>query len=569
MENQRLLLYFTLFFVVYLLWAQWQMDYGPKPVPQQVTTSAEAPGASTSAPAKDHLPAAEIPDQPHQPVQARVAEETGQRIHVTTDLLDVEIDTRGGDIRKMVLLDYAKTADKPDVKLALMEDNDDNYFIAQSGLVSSDADSAPTHNALYTADKDSYTLQPGSDVVEVSLHWQNKDGARVTKLFRFHRGEYVIDVEHVIEAGDKDWSGSPYMQLVRTPPDNGSNKTFTRTYTGGVVYNDVIKYEKVSFDDIAKEDLKDRLGIDACLNTNPKSKGCDLQDGWLAMTQHYFLAAWLPDPGAVNHYYDRKPSNGDRYILGARSPVVKVAAGSTATVKSRFIAGPKLQDRLAKVAPGLELTVDYGILTILAKPLFWLLEFFHGIFGNWGWAIIFLTITVKSVFYKLSEMSYRSMARMRKVAPRMKQMKEQYGDDRQAMSKAMMELYKREKINPLGGCLPIVVQMPVFISLYWVLLESVEMRYAPFILWIHNLSGMDPYFILPVIMGISMWAQQKLNPAPVDPVQQKVFQFMPLVFTFMFAFFPSGLVLYWVVNNILSISQQYIITRNIEKGNAK
>ncbi len=287
------------------------------------------------------------------------------------------------------------------------------------------------------------------------------------------------------------------------------------------------------------------------------------------MIQHYFLAAWLPDTGPDNHYYSRNPSNSDRYILGARSPVVKVAAGSSATVKSRFIAGPKLQDRLEKVAPGLELTVDYGILTILAKPLFWLLEFFHGFFGNWGWAIIFLTITVKSVFYKLSEMSYRSMARMRKVAPRMKQMKEQYGDDRQAMSKAMMELYKREKINPLGGCFPILVQMPVFIALYWVLLESVEMRYAPFILWIHNLSGMDPYFILPVIMGISMWVQQKLNPAPVDPVQQKVFQFMPLVFTFMFAFFPSGLVLYWVVNNILSITQQYIITRNIEKGNAK
>jgi len=565
MENQRLLLYFTLFFVVYLLWAQWQQDYGPAPASQQAATVAESPSASSAK----ELPAADIPARVRQPEQVRVQEQTGQRIHVTTDLLDVEIDTRGGDIRKLVLLDYAETADKPDLKLALLADSENNYFIAQSGLVSSDTDSAPTHNALYSADQSSYTLEPGSDQLEVALHWQGKDGARVTKVFRFHRGAYVIDVEHVIDAGDRDWSGSPYMQLVRTPPDKDSNKTFTRTYTGGVVYNDVIKYEKVSFDEIAKADLKDRLGVDACLNQNTASKGCDLQDGWLAMTQHYFLAAWLPDTGEVNHFYSRNPSGTDRYILGARSPMLKVAAGSSATVKSRFIAGPKLQDLLEKVAPGLELTVDYGVLTILAKPLFWLLEFFHGIFGNWGWAIIFLTITVKSVFYKLSEMSYRSMARMRKVAPRMKQMKEQYGDDRQAMSKAMMELYKREKINPLGGCFPILVQMPVFIALYWVLLESVEMRYAPFILWIHNLSGMDPYFILPVIMGISMWVQQKLNPAPVDPVQQKVFQFMPLVFTFMFAFFPSGLVLYWVVNNILSITQQWLITRSIEKGNAK
>jgi YidC/Oxa1 family membrane protein insertase len=565
MENQRLLLYFTLFFVVYLLWAQWQTDYGPKP--KQTVTQVESSSVSAAAPTKD-LPAADIPSQSGQIEQA-LPQEAGQRIHVTTDLLDVDIDTRGGDIRKIVLLDYAKTADKPDVKLALLTDDDNDFFIAQSGLVSSDAESAPTHNALYTAEKDSYRLQPGSDVIEVALHWQSKDGTRVTKLYRFHRGQYVVDVEHVIEAGNKDWSGSPYMQLVRTPPDKGSKQTFTRTYTGGVVYNNVIKYEKVSFDEIAKSDLKDRIGVDACLNEDTKSKGCDLQDGWLAMTQHYFLAAWLPDTGEINHYYSRKPSNSDRYILGTRAPVVKVAAGSSATVKSRFIAGPKLQDLLEKVAPGLELTVDYGVLTILAKPLFWLLEFFHGIFGNWGWAIIFLTITVKSIFFKLSEMSYRSMARMRKVAPRMKQMKEQYGDDRAAMSKAMMELYKREKINPLGGCFPILVQMPVFIALYWVLLESVEMRYAPFILWIQNLSGMDPYFILPVIMGISMWAQQKLNPAPVDPVQQKVFQFMPLVFTFMFAFFPSGLVLYWVVNNILSITQQWIITRSIEKGNAK
>jgi YidC/Oxa1 family membrane protein insertase len=290
-----------------------------------------------------------------------------------------------------------------------------------------------------------------------------------------------------------------------------------------------------------------------------------LTGGWLAMMQHYFLAAWIPESGLNNLFYSKNPANTYKYILGTRSPAQKISADETAIFNTRLVVGPKLQNQLEQIAPGLELTVDYGVLTIIAKPLFWLLDIFHGWFGNWGWAIIFLTITVKAIFYKLSEMSYRSMAKMRKVAPRIKQMKERYGDDRQAMSKAMMDMYKREKINPMGGCFPILVQMPVFIALYWVLLESVEMRHAPFILWIDNLSARDPYFILPVIMGVSMWVQQKLNPAPVDPVQQKIFQYMPFVFTVMFAFFPSGLVLYWVVNNILSIAQQYVITRRIEK----
>jgi YidC/Oxa1 family membrane protein insertase len=354
------------------------------------------------------------------------------------------------------------------------------------------------------------------------------------------------------------------MQLVRTPPADEEGNAFIYTYTGGVIFNNDIKYEKIDFDDIAEQDLKSNIG-DGCLNINDASKGCDLKDGWLAMIQHYFLAAWIPESGNSNHYYSRQPSRTLNYILGTRSPATKIPAGETALLNSRLVIGPKLQKQLELVEPGLELTVDYGILTILAKPLFWLLDIFHGWFGNWGWAIIFLTITVKAIFFKLSEMSYRSMAKMRKVTPRIKQMKERYGDDRQAMSKAMMDMYKREKINPMGGCFPILVQMPVFIALYWVLLESVEMRHAPFILWIDNLSAMDPYFILPVIMGVSMWVQQKLNPAPVDPVQQKIFQYMPFVFTVMFAFFPSGLVLYWVVNNILSIAQQYVITRRIEK----
>jgi YidC/Oxa1 family membrane protein insertase len=566
MQNQRLLLYFTLFFIVYLLWAEWQMDYGPKPAIQPesaaVTTDQQtAPDITTP----DAVPeAASVPGETVLVADTQEAATDSQRIRVITDVLDVEIDTRGGDIRRAILRNYAKTADNPEEKLVLMTDDARNYFIAQSGLVSVNKNTAPTHNAIYSAQQTSYRLAEGEDEIQVPLTWKGNDGVKVEKIYTLRRGDYVINTQHKVTAGSEDWSGSQYMQLVRTPPADEEGNAFIYTYTGGVIFNNDIKYEKIDFDDIAEQDLKSNIG-DGCLNINDASKGCDLKDGWLAMIQHYFLAAWIPESGNSNHYYSRQPSRTLNYILGTRSPATKIPAGETALLNSRLVIGPKLQKQLELVEPGLELTVDYGILTILAKPLFWLLDIFHGWFGNWGWAIIFLTITVKAIFFKLSEMSYRSMAKMRKVTPRIKQMKERYGDDRQAMSKAMMDMYKREKINPMGGCFPILVQMPVFIALYWVLLESVEMRHAPFILWIDNLSAMDPYFILPVIMGVSMWVQQKLNPAPVDPVQQKIFQYMPFVFTVMFAFFPSGLVLYWVVNNILSIAQQYVITRRIEK----
>ena len=558
MENQRLLLYFTLFFVAYLLWAEWQMDYGPKPEPA-VTETVQSQQEVTEVPA-----AAATPDDTVTAESSIQPSSTGERIKVITDVLDVEIDTTGGDIRKVVLRNYSRTHENPEEKLVFLTDAARNFFVAQSGLVSVNAATAPTHNALYKAEKNDYRLAEGVNEIKVPLHWTAENGVRVTKIFTFHRSNYVVDVEHVVEAGDQDWSGSQYMQLVRTPPTEEDKSAFIYTYTGGVVFNNDIKYEKIDFEDIAEQNLQSTIG-DGCLNLGNNQKGCELTGGWLAMIQHYFVAAWIPDSAVNNLYYSKNPSNTTKYILGTRSPAQKISAGETASFNTRLVAGPKLQNQLEQIAPGLELTVDYGVLTIIAKPLFWLLDIFHGWFGNWGWAIIFLTITVKAIFYKLSEMSYRSMAKMRKVAPRIKQMKERYGDDRQAMSKAMMDMYKREKINPMGGCFPILVQMPVFIALYWVLLESVEMRHAPFVLWIDNLSARDPYFILPVIMGASMWVQQKLNPAPVDPVQQKIFQYMPFVFTVMFAFFPAGLVLYWVVNNILSIAQQWYITRRIEK----
>ncbi|NNJ97145.1 MAG: membrane protein insertase YidC [Gammaproteobacteria bacterium] len=562
MENQRLLLYFTLFFIVYLLWAEWQMDYGPKP---------ETAPRDTARPVQQQQEVSDVPDAAATPVEAAIDESSIQeqpgrrRIRVLTDVLDIEIDTKGGDIIKAVLRDYSKKADNPEQKLVLLTDGDYNFFVAQSGLVSVNKGTAPTHNAVYSVENDRYRLSEGVDEIKIPLTWNGENGVQVSKVYTFRRNDYVIDLEHVVNAGDEEWSGSQYMQLVRVPPSEDDKSAFIYTYTGGVVYNDEIKYEKIDFEDIAEQNLLASIG-DGCLNLSGKQKGCELTGGWLAMIQHYFLAAWIPESGVNNLFYTRNPSGTSKYILGTRSPAQKIAAQESGSFNTRLVIGPKLQNQLEDIAPGLELTVDYGVLTIIAKPLFWLLDIFHGWFGNWGWAIIFLTITVKAVFYKLSEMSYRSMAKMRKVAPRIKQMKERFGDDRQAMSKAMMDMYKREKINPMGGCFPILVQMPVFIALYWVLLESVEMRHAPFILWIDNLSARDPYFILPIIMGVSMWIQQKLNPAPVDPVQQKIFQYMPFVFTAMFAFFPSGLVLYWVVNNILSIAQQYVITKRIEKA---
>ena len=546
--NQRILLYFTLFFIIYMIWAQWQVDYGPKPEP---VVASQTNLNSENKLSLEDIPQAATSENAEQPVSPVVkdVDTSSERIKVVTDVLEVEIDTKGGDIRRVVLRDYSVTAKNPEEKLVLMTDENINYQVAQSGLVSVNKDSAPSHNAIYRSEQNVYRLAEGEDVIEVPLYWENDSGVTVKKVLTFKRNNYVIDVNYTIAAGDKKWSGSDYMQITRSQPVDTNSNAFIHTYTGGVVYNEEIKYEKYDFDDIAETNLNYQL-----------------KDGWLAMIQHYFLAAWVPETGKDNLYFSRYNRNKDHYTMGTRTSAITIDAGQTGEISSQFVVGPKLQYKLEAIAPGLDLTVDYGILTIFAKPLFWLLNAFHELFGNWGWAIIFLTITVKAVFYKLSEMSYKSMAKMRKVAPRIQKMKEQFGDDRQAMSKAMMEMYKREKINPMGGCFPILVQMPVFISLYWVLLESVEMRHAPFMLWLTNLTDKDPYFVLPVLMGISMFIQQKLNPAPIDPMQQKIFQIMPFAFTIMFAFFPSGLVLYWVVNNILSIAQQYVITKRIENA---
>ncbi len=540
MENQRTILYIAFFFTLFLLYQEWQKDYGPKPIVSETEQPADRQSVEAMAEIAA-LPAADVPvntshDMPVATEQPLVRES----VRVVTDVLDLKIDTQGGTVYQLDLRKYQKSADEMDQPFRLFSAQESSFHTAQSGLVSSTS-VAPNHKDIYQVQKTEYRLEEGQDELKVELIWQ-KEGVKVAKIFTFKRDSYVIDVKHVVHADQ--WSGSEYRQLVRSYQANQS--MMIPTYVGGVVFNDEIKYEKLDFEDIAEQSFKS-----------------DMKGGWIAMIEHYFLSSWVPDQQQSNFTYTSHPTS-NRYILGMRSPALTATVDQPAEFLSQLVVGPKLQDRLEEIAPGLELTVDYGVLTILSKPLFWLLKFFHEMFDNWGWAIIFLTITVKLIFYKLSEAGYRSMAKMRKITPRLQTLKERYGDDRQRMSAEMMKLYKEEKINPLGGCLPILIQIPVFIALYWVLLESVEMRNAPFALWIQNLSVQDPYYILPILMGASMYIQQKLNPAPVDPVQQKIFQYMPVVFTLFFLWFPAGLVLYWVVNNVLSIAQQWVITRRIE-----
>ena len=550
MDNQRLLLFVALSFVVLLLWQAWMKDYGPPPQSRSAPAVTEQP-ATAAAPGEDLPQAGVEPANREGAVPEEITLNTGQQVRVTTDTLGVVIDTLGGDLRHADLLTYPVSTEPGSPPFQLLNDTMPDLFVVQSGLRTPDG-AEPTHHAEYRAEQQHYQLENDADTLQVPLHWSSPEGVEVTKRYTFHRGSYVVDLDYEVKNNSPaDWHGREYRQLQRSPMAASSQSKFIHTYTGAVLYSPEDKYQKISFDDM-EESALDRT----------------ITDGWAAMIQHYFVVALIPERGQEERYYT-KTLSGPRYVIGMISPQETVPAGGSAGFHTRLYVGPKLQDHLAEVAPGLELTVDYGLLTVLAQPIFWLLKTIHKAIGNWGWSIVLLTMLIKLAFYKLSETSYRSMANMRKLAPRLQSLKERYGDDRQRLNQAMMELYKKEKINPLGGCLPIVVQIPVFIALYWVLLESVEMRQAPFMLWINNLSAPDPYYVLPLLMGATMLVQQKLNPAPLDPIQAKVMMALPIVFTVFFAFFPSGLVLYWVVNNTLSIAQQYVITRRIERGAKK
>ncbi len=556
MDNIRLVLLFSLAFVVLLIYQAWMEDYGKARIKEPAVAVVEQKAAMQGTNTSEGVP--ELSLNRATPIAKTLDSNASAElsrdavIEVETDLFYAMISTRGGTLSHLTLRKYALSPEEEDRDFQLLKSDTPNLYLAQSGILSTDKDSSPNHNAVFTAENTKYTLGEADDEISVALNWTDNEGVVVTKTFIFHRDSYVVDLIQRVENGsDSEWIARGYTQFQRSAYTDPNESSFIYTYTGTAIYSPDKKYEKITFEDIAEQKLER-----------------EVTGGWVAMLQHYFVGAWIPPKDEVHTYYSNY-LNGPRYIIGTYSPVARISANSDYELKSTLYIGPKLQNVLATVAQGLDLTVDYGWLTILAQPIFWLLNKLHSMVGNWGVAIILLTILIKLAFYKLSETSYKSMANMRRMTPRLQALKDRYGDDKERLNKAMMEMYKKEKINPLGGCLPIVVQIPVFIALYWVLLESVEMRQAPFALWLDNLSAPDPYFILPLLMGASMFIQQKLNPAPVDPLQAKMMMSLPLVFTIFFAFFPSGLVLYWTVNNMLSIAQQWHITKNIEKAAAK
>jgi len=559
MDNIRFVLVMAMLMISYMLWESWQIDYGPKP--QAIVSDKPVVTGGNEAVATNSPSAPNTDSRTGNSIAAAVPTDT--IITVKTDVFAVEIDTNGGTLRNLDLLKYPHekentVVDKayelvglqaPEKNLSpirLFDSSPEHLFLAQSGLVSSDNSvAAPDHHATFSAERTSYVLQEGEDQLSIPLTWSDAQGLRVTKIFTFKRGSYTIDLEQKVQnQSTRPWVGREYDQLLRIEHSDKSNNNFIRTYSGGVVYTDKEKFKKIKY-----EDMGDKLDITA-------------QGGWSGMIQHYFASAWIPPADQENHYYT-KELNDSKYVIGSYSPDTTVAVNGEGVFKSRLFAGPKIQPVLEATAPGLELTVDYSWLTVIAKPIYWLLNKIHGFVDNWGLAILGVTFIIKALFFKLSKASYQSMAKMRKIQPRLKELQERYADDRQKFNSEMMAMYKREKVNPLGGCLPIMVQIPVFISLYWVLIETVELRQADFFLWIQDLSAQDPFYLLPILYGITMKIQQGLNPAPIDPLQAKVMKLFPVIFTVFFLFFPSGLVLYWICNNSLSIIQQWYITKNI------
>ena len=539
MDSKRLILFIVFSFSVLMLWDAWQKQQHPVP----------APGLTQGKSEQAQTPKPTVRLTGVHPKDAGGPLQKGDKIRVQTDFLIAEIDRLGGDFRRIELLKHHDTRDKGK-NFVLLEDDPKHIYIAQSGLIGNDL---PTHKSLFSATATQYKLAEGANDLQVKLTWLGANGVKVDKIFTFHKSSYVVDVSYEItNGGVNQLEPHAYYQLVRNSQSPLGDPKFISTYTGPAVYTDTEKFQKIPFSDIAKDKA-----------SYPKQSN----DGWVAMIQHYFLSAWLPANNQPREYYAKKLGE-DLYDVGVILPVGAVAPGEVKRISVPFYAGPQEQSHLSKVAPGLDLVVDYGVLTVLSAPLFWVLALIHKAVQNWGVAIILLTVLIKLAFFPLSAKSYRSMAQMRVLGPKLQKLKEQFGDDRQRLHQAMMELYKTEKVNPLGGCLPIVVQIPVFIALYWALLNSVEMRQAPFMLWINDLSAPDPFYILPIVMGITMLIQTKLNPTPPDPIQAKVMMIMPIAFSVFFFFFPAGLVLYWVVNNVLSISQQWYITHSVEQAKA-
>jgi YidC/Oxa1 family membrane protein insertase len=549
MEYYRIALATLLLLTSFLMWETWQRDHARKGTPAAAEARRDMPSTADAKDlpqTADGKPAAETAAAPLTEEEAALTK-SGPLVRVRTDVFDIDISPMGGDIVGARLLNYPVSINTPQQPFALMDHTANLWYVTQGGWLS--GQEAPTHHSEYQVEKTSYALTDGENSLEVRLTWTSATGLSIAKIYAFQRGSYVIDLRYEVENGSTaSWSGRVYEQLQRGPAKRQNGGLLTSgpmTFTGAVISSPDERYEKLDFDDMGDQPL-DR----------------NIKNGWAAMLQHYFISALIPDSAAEYHYYSKALDTPERYMIGLYGPDMNVQPGGKSSASLKLFVGPKVQRLLEKVAPGLELTTDFGLFWFIAKPLFKVIAWLKDLTGNWGWAIILVTILVKGAFYQLSAASYKSMAKMRLIQPRMNAIREMYEDDKERMQKATMELYKKEKINPLGGCLPILIQIPVFIALYWVLVESVEMRQANFIGWIKDLSAPDPYFVLPFLNGVTMFLQQKMSPSPViDPVQQRVFQIMPVVFSVMFAFFASGLVLYWTVNNLLSIAQQWSISR--------
>jgi YidC/Oxa1 family membrane protein insertase len=565
-NNIRVFLWLGLALAVWLNYSQWQQDYGPKPGTTSAATAApgapkppsfedtvpQAPQSATPTPAAgaDSVPTAPSPDGT--PATAPVVESAGI-VHVSTDVLAIDIDLTGGTLVRAMLPGYPVIKGQSDSVVLFNRDSATTNYVLQTGLSGDKKDErAPTHHEVYTSGATSYSLAAGQDELRVPLTWTDGAGVTVTKTFVFHRGNFAIGLEYAIDnKSPQPWGVHSYARIVRADPpvERSMFKVESYAFRGPATWAP----EKDGGDNIYRR-LKMEKPEDAKFSST-------VEGGWLAAMQHHFVAAVIPDP--TKKYIYKLNSTDRTYYLDALGPTDTIAPGATGTIKETLFVGPKLQAQLIAVHPELYRVADYGRLTFLSRPLFRLLDFLHSLVRNWGLAIMFATFLLKLAFYPLSEKAGRSMARMRALAPRMKLLQEQYKDDRTKLGQATMEMYKTEKVNPVSGCLPMIIQMPVFLAFYWVLLESTEMRQAPFFGWINDLSSRDPFFILPALNGLAMWFQQKLNPPPPDPMQAKLFQFMPVVFSVMFAFFPAGLVLYWVTNTGLSILQQWNINRKI------
>jgi len=556
MDNPRIYLWIGVALLLWMNVVQWSRDYGAAPAAATTPAASTDPAAVQTA--EDQAARAQLPSIPtgdaaapatagDPGVPAPAATATQPSVRVVTDVLDLDISLQGGDFVRADLLQYPRDKRPGSPPVRLFGTQEPDYSVARSGLRALNGRPEPTHLAVFTSTAQEFRMAPGATELRVPLTWTDGQGVTVTKTYVFRPGSYAIGIEYEVDnRSATEWSGASYVQLARHvyAQDRSMFDVESYAYRGPAIY-DGQKYRKLDIDD--KEEGRFAQNV---------------TDGWMATMQHHFVSAAVPPKG--EDYHITLGRDGTHALLTQRGPLKSVPAGTVGRFNETIFVGPKLQAQLKEVGPRLELTADYGKLTILSQPLFWLLQKVYGFVGNWGWAIIIVTILLKLLFYKLTETSGRSMAKMRTIAPRIKSIQERYKDDRDQLAKQMMEVYKREKINPVAGCLPILVQIPVFLAFYWVLLESVEMRQAPWMLWIQDLSSKDPFFILPILMGVAMYGQFKLNPAPPDPMQAKIFAFMPVIMTVMMAWFPSGLVLYWLTNTLLSIAQQWNINRVVE-----